>query len=876
MKNSKEFISINFLARFSLFVQRYSLWIVVIYLILSGFAIHYTIQTLGINSNTAEMFDPELEFRQNQDRYNELFPLTKNNLIIVVEGATPELAEISAINLYTEFKADTTHFSDVFLAGADNFFKKNQFLFLNTGELENLSERLSRSNVFLSLLAQNNSLRGLFSLIDLILEQGNENQVIRLNNLFGQISSTIDERLDNKQTSLSWLKAFGGTELTEQAEIRFIQVKPNLNINDLIPAKEAIETARLIANRYSENEAVNVRITGKLAMGFEEMQSVTDGAVIASILALIFVTLILWIGLRSIRLISSSIITLMVGLAITMAFTAWSIGQLNMISVAFAVLYIGLGIDYAIHFTLKYNEFTNKKQPAGSAFSNSIKDVGPALLLTCVSTAIGFYAFLPTTFDGVSELGLIAGTGMFISFIVTFTLLPALLFLMKHHKYKTAEVTLTAPLSETLSVFLNRYKNIIRITGIIAAAVSFVIIPGIQFDYDPLNLRDQQSESVSTLLDLIEKEQLNPWNIEILLNDSTAVKNTELQLKNIESSGRIINVFSFIPENQDEKFPIINRIHSRISRIPEVRKDSAALIIDNQIESISILQNSITDYSKSKPDNLDRLEKSVQSLNYTVQNLSDEEKLELIHRVEEGLLKYFPVMLSNLRIAASPSPVTLDSLPSPLKNRWVTSTTDVYRTQLSPASEINGTQSLRSFSNKVREIAPDATGELITFIESGDIVVNAFTQAFIYSLLAITILLLISLRSFLYTIYILLPLLLVALLTGAAMVVFDIKFNFANIIALPMLLGLGVDNAIHMVHRARDGSISNKDLLKTTTSRAIFFSSLTTLFSFGNLIVSPHSGTASLGLVLLFGILFLIFSTLIVLPAFIIRKRDDD
>lgn len=850
------------------------MWIVILYTIISVFSIHYTIQNLGINSNTAEMFDPDLEFRENQDHFNELFPLTKNNLVIVIEGDTPEITDISALELYREFKKDTLHFNNVYLPGAGDFFKQNQFLFLTTEELENLSARLSRSNVFLSLLAQNNSMRGLFSLLDLILEQGNEEQVVQLNNLFGQISTTINDRIENKNTSLSWQQAFGGTELTEQAGIRFIQVQPNLDYTRVIPAKESTESARLLTAKFSDSEKVNVRITGKLAMGYEEMQSVTEGAITASLLALFFVTLILWIGLRSARLIGSSILTLLAGLFITLAFTAWAIGELNMISVAFAVLYIGLGIDYAIHFTLKYNESTHSNISMGNAFFNSIKGVGPALLLTCISTAIGFYAFLPTTFDGVSELGLIAGTGMFISFIVTFTLLPSLLNLFRHHKHDTSDVTLAAPFSETLSGILNKRKNIIRSLGVIAAITSLAFIHAIEFDYDPMNLRDRQSESVSTLIDLIEEERLSPWNVEIIEETRSDVKENVASLKNIESAGQVLSVFNFIPENQDEKLDIIKQIDSRISRIPEIRKDSAAMDIQNQIESVSMLENSISDYTKTRPENLDQLGESVQILNSTLNELSADERKNLIEYVEEGLLEHFPVMLSNLKKAASASPVSIDSLPHSLKSRWISTSGDEYRIQVSPAAGIEDPQSLRTFSNKVREIAPDATGELVTFIESGTIVVEAFTDALIYSLLAITALLLIYLRSFIYTIYILFPLILVALLTGAAMVIFDIKFNFANIIALPMLLGLGVDNAIHMVHRAKEGSIASKDLLKTTTSRAIFFSSLTTLFSFGNLMVSPHSGTASLGLVLLFGILFLIFSTLIVLPAFLIRNKN--
>ncbi|MGF1671359.1 MAG: MMPL family transporter [Balneolaceae bacterium] len=861
----------HILERYSLIINRYAVLITVIYLFITGFAIHYTIQNLGINSNTSEMFDPELPFREKQEEFNELFPLTKTNFTIVIEGVNPEITEITALQLYSDLKKDTSHFENLFLPGADDFFKKNQFLFLDKEDIENLTDRLSRSNVFLSLLAQNNSLRGFFILLDMVLDQGNEEQVLQMNNLFGQVSSTIDGRLNQKNNYLSWQKSFGGAELTDQADILFIQVKPKMEEERILPSKGSIDAARKLALNYT-NDQVRVRITGKEAMGIEEIESVTQGTILASVLALFFVSIILWIGLRSFRLITSSIITLIAGLAITMAFSAWAIGELNMISVAFAVLYIGLGIDYAIHFSLKYNEFILGNYSSENSFFSTVKDVGPALLLTCLSTAIGFYAFYPTSFDGVSELGLIAGTGMFISFAATFSLLPALLKIFKFEKKRVTEITLTAPFSETLSHILNTRKKWFRVIGISTAILSLFLITRIEFDYDPINLRDAKSESVSTLMDLIEADRLSPWNVEILVQDSVSVRHYTDQIKEIESSGRVLNLYSFIPDNQDEKMPVIEQIKTRISRIPDIQRDPESLITENQIESVRLLKSGIDDYALEKPENLERLQLSLQSFLNQLDGLPESEQMELISHVETGLLEYFPHLLSNLQTASEPDVVTYSSLPKSITDRWISGDNRFYRIQASPAQGIDDTQNLRIFAGQIREIVPDAAGELITFIESGDLVVKAFTEALIYAFTAITLLLLIYLRSIKYTLYILLPLLLIALLTGAAMAVFGIKFNFANIIAIPMLLGLGVDNSIHMVHRARDGTIANRDLLKTTTSRAIYFSSLTTLFSFGNLVISPHAGTASLGMILVFGVLFLIFATLIVLPAFLIRK----
>jgi len=862
----------NLLGRVSVFINRYAIWIIVAYVLLAAISLNYAVGNIGINSNTAEMFDPELDFRERQNFFNETFSILDDNLVVVVEGETPELTDIVINNLFKTFENEGRYFSDVYLPGGDNYFKKNQFLFLETEELEKVSSRLSRSNVFLSLLAQNQSMRGLFTLTEMILVQGSEQQVNQLNGLFGQMSQTIESRLNGGRYSVSWQEAFGGTELNNQAGIRFLQVKPVQDSTLMFPAKPGYDKAREIISAYDDNDRVKVRITGKMAMSFEEIQSVTEGAVYASILALIFVTIILWIGLRSVRVITSSIVTLFIGLIFTLAFCALAIGQLNMISVAFAVLYIGLGIDYAIHFTLKYTEYVDHHQSAENALFLGFKDVGPALLLTCISTVIGFYAFIPTDFDGVSELGLIAGTGMFISFIVTFTLLPALLKVFKLESRKISPVTMQAPFAMTITGILANYKRLFRYTGIAAGFIAIFIAAGIEFDYDPINLRDANSESVSTLMDLIEEDRLNPWNVEILASDPDSVQNIKELLIPNEMTGRVLSFFSFIPENQEEKMPFIRRINSRISRIPEITKDSASYNLDNQIQAARDLSNQIADYDRTPPENLGKLRASLGSLIDRFEQSDADEKISIIENVESGLLQHFPMMLNNLRLASEAAFTEADNVPDEIKKRWI-SESGLYRIQVSPPAEIDDTNSLRKFAEEVRAIVPDATGELVTFIESGNIVVEAFLQAMFYSFMAIVLLLLVYLRSIPDTLYILFPLILTAMLTGAAMVLFGIPFNFANIIAIPMLLGLGVDNAIHMVHRARDGSLANRDLLKTTTSRAIFFSSLTTLFSFGNLIVSPHDGTASLGLVLLFGVLFLIYSTLLVLPAFLIDRK---
>jgi hypothetical protein len=205
-------------------------------------------------------------------------------------------------------------------------------------------------------------------------------------------------------------------------------------------------------------------------------------------------------------------------------------------------------------------------------------------------------------------------------------------------------------------------------------------------------------------------------------------------------------------------------------------------------------------------------------------------------------------------------------LPKDLVEHWV-SKDDQYRVAVFPRENLNDNEAMRRFVAAVRTVAPDAIGFPVIYLEAGDAVVKAFKKAFLMALVAVTVLLLLLLRPKSDTLLVLLPLLLAGALTGAASVVVGIPFNFANIIALPLLLGIGVDSGIHMSHRMRAAPPAAGQVLETSTARAVLYSSLTTICSFGNLAVSPHRGMASMGVLLVIGIGFTLLCTLVVLPA---------
>ncbi|MEO1052010.1 MAG: MMPL family transporter [Bacteroidota bacterium] len=848
-------------------VNRFAYGIIIFYVIMAALAAYYTINHIGVNSNTAEMFDSELPFRKTRDQYKATFPLTEDNFIIFVDHPTPEMAAAVADSIVEQLRAEPEYFEDIYLPGADEFFKKNQLLFLDTTALQSLSRKLLGAQPLLFNLSQDHSIRGLMSIMVRVLEsEQGASRADAWDPMFAAMDTTINAHLRGALHIVSWQDVFRGEPTPDEQRRKFIQVKPKLDYDRLLPAKPAIERAQQVVAPYRHGETV-VRITGKKAMTFEEMRSVTDGATQAGILALIMVSIIIWVGLRSLRLIAATLITLIIGLLLTAGFSAYAVGQLNMISVAFAVLYIGLGVDYAIHVCLRFRELLGQEFAIRKALIGSLHDVGPALILSTISTALGFYAFIPTSFAGVSELGLIAGTGMFVSLLVTTTLLPALLKVFSFSEVK-ANKRLGMP---SLGKRTLKKDRIIRVIALGVGLITIAFMPYVKFDYDPINLRDPESESVSTIKSLIASGSFTPWTINIITDNQEEALELSAQLKNVDNVDRVLSVNSFIPKDESSKIPLLRSLLFGFSRVPPLPTDFHVVPVEEQIESLQRFHDVLSQFPDPSPQ-MSGLTVRLGSFLQSLGGKTEEEKASSITNLQQSLLQTLSLSLKQFRQGLTAQQVALNTLPDPLKLRWV-SASNQFRVQVFPDKSIQDNQGLRVFAREVRAVAPQATGDLITTIKSGDTVIAAFRDAFAFAFAAITLLLLLYLRSVKFTFLILFPLLLAGALTAAATVIFGIELNFANIIALPLLLGLGVDNGVHIVHRARSEDQPLLSLTNSSTARAIFFSSLTTLFSFGNLAFSPHKGTASMGLLLTIGVLFVLMTTLLILPAFIVDRR---
>ena len=879
----KQFSSLLLLKWVS-FVRSAAVAVLVAVFALAFFAMRYTVDNLSMNTDTEDMLSEELVWRKLDQEYEKRFPQYDNNILIVVEAATPDQAGDAAALLYERLKPEQALFEFVYYPNALSVFRESGLLYLDTTELQDLSDSLAEVQPFLAKLARDPSLRGLFGVLTEALDAREDGEDVDLNPILTHINAAIEALQDNRPFRMSWQELMSGDKPgdagapgagAEKATYReFIVLQPKLDYAGFFPATPAIEKIHRLYEDLdiATSPGAQIRLTGATMLAHEEMLSVMKGTKTAIVLALALVTVIMLVGLGSARLALVTMISLVTGLLFTAAFATLTVGELNLISVAFAVLYIGLGVDFAIHYCLRYREHLIDGADRLRALEQTSVNVGGSLFLCAVSTAIGFFAFIPTDYTGVAELGWISGFGMFISFAVTLTVIPALLSLLP------VKPGPERPVRGCRLIDLHPGK-ILGGASLLALA-SAVLLSGIRFDHNTLNLHDQDGAALTTFRQLLADNDLTPWTGITIADDAAQADSYRDQFDRSNLVDKVVSIADFIPGDQDEKLYIIDEMSLLLGDLsvaaqPDAETQSPAA----RLAALHAFQEKLQADGTNDPV-MARLRGNLSGL------LAEQDMLlwgemdsrlrgngdnsrngpEKLAQLEHALLASLPGRLEALNASLNADYISLENLPAELKQLWL-SADGRQRIEIYPKQDMQDNAALRQFVREIQSITPQVTGSPVNNLEASDAVAAAFKQAFLYAFIAITLMLYVLLTRKRDVFLVLIPLLMAAALTGGISVLAGLPLNFANVIALPLLLGIGVDSGIHIIHRFRTDLPDGKSILATSSARAVVVSSLTTMGGVGNLALSPHAGTASMGMLLTLGIGVTLACMLIVLPA---------
>ena len=820
---------------------------------------YYAARTLSVNTDTSAMLDPELAFQKRAAALKEAFPQLKTDIIVVVRATTLDEADTFAAALTSRLQNQTETVSAVFSPAADPFFRENGLLYLTEGELEARLAQMTKAAGLIETLVSSPKIDTFFKTLaenDELAERSELGQET-LSDIYAELGVVVEAALAGERRPFAWMGALDTTSKDAAAHTRLVYATPVLDFTRLQPAKTAIEALRdeiaLLSADYAGR--VDAYITGDPALRAEELESVTQGIGLSFLLSFVLVTTLLLFAFRSLFMAALTMITLIITLVLTSAFAAFAVGELNLVSVAFTVLLVGLGLDFAIHLLLHVQERKIAGQTTAAALNGAVHEVGPAMAIAAPTTALAFLSFVPTQFNGIAQLGVIAGAGVIIAFLVSITFLPACL-----SAFPRPAARASGGLIRKGFRALERISIPVTIVTVLTGLAALLIIPDAKFDADPMALRNPDSPSVYGFNLLFEDESTVPYRLTRLVDSEADAMETSRAAKALDVVRSARSLPDFVPEDQDAKLELIDIAASTLvfalDQDGQASEENEAGASGKNDDGVTILRDRLTTAYE------DGSAKRLADLLTAVNESSDP---AVRTRLQENIFAFWPALIERLRAQFNADYVELETLPASLADRYK-SADGLWRVDILPSEDVRDEDKLEDFVDRVSALFPDIGGGAVQSLRAGEVISNAMLQATLIALAVISLFLMLLVRRVSLVFLILAPLALAAILTTAAGVLVDIPFNYANVIVLPLLIGIGVDSGIHLVMRQQLAD-ADDGVFGTSTPRAVLFSALTTVASFGSLMLSPHRGTASMGELLSIAIAFTLICTLIVLPA---------
>lgn len=840
--------------------RRYALLVVALFVLLFGASVLYFANHFAINTDVTKLLDESEGWRQREIAFSKAFPQRDDLIAVVIDGKNPADTDLAAHHLVDALKKKPELFRTVTQPDAAPYLRQYGLMLLSPDELADATDGMIKAQPLLAQLAADPSPRGLFTLFDPMLlgVQAGQVKLSELDPLFTRVNDALSRALKQPESAENWDYLFTSQNPGKFELRRFVLAQPVLDYTALSPGEKATQAIRdvMAQENLAQKYNVHLRITGGVPMADEEFASVAEGMQWALAGSVALIILILYLTLKSWRIIVPILITLLGGLAATTAAALIMVKSLNLISVAFAVMFTGIAVDFGIQFGVRYRDARNHFPDFAEALRHGAKLIAVPLLLAALSTAAGFLSFVPTSYKGVAELGLIAGAGMLIAFTLNITVLPALMrFTNPGAEAEPMGFSWAKPLDD----FLDKNRKTVLAAfalGFVTFGVAALYMP---FDFDPLNLKNRKTEAVATTFDLIKDPDTSPYTIDILAPNLDDAEKLAEKIRALPEVAQALTLKTFVPADMPEKEGIVRDAANLLSLALNPQKVAPAPSAAEMKSAAQALAQKLE--ALTAPD--DSMTALIQTLHAFVG--TDDAALEQsAHFMREKV----EAQLGSLKDMLSGNAPTLENIPPDFRREWVAENGSA-RIEVYPKGDAHNTATLAQFVKAVRTVAPDATGAPVSIQESAHTIETAFAQAALYSLIVIFLVLMLFLRNLIHTAFVLIPLILGFVFTLGTTTVVHLPINFANIISLPLLLGLGVSYSIYFVIYWVQGF---KAPLQSAMARAVLSSASTAVVAFGSLSLSNHPGTASMGLLLTVSLFYLLFTTFFFLPSLLSNR----
>ena len=841
----------------------------------------------AMTTDTGELISAQTPWRQDGTAIEAAFPQLKDAILVVVVGQTSELTEEAAARLAETLSADTQRIATVRRPDGGPFLASEGLLFANLAQVQSTTKRLIDAQPLLGGLAADPSLHGIATTLATVADgaarpDADPIATARLAEPLAKLAASLDARAAGRATYFSWGSLFSDANSPLAPPTRQVLIiHPHLRFGDLEPGEAAVSAINAAAARLHLDTAHGVRIgiTGEVPLADEEFGSIAENIGVVGALMLAAMLVCLWAATTSARMVAAIVTTILAGLIMTLAAGLLAVGRLNLISVAFIPLFVGLGVDFGIQVAVRFNAERRAGAAPTQALTHLAAAIGAPLALAAAAIVLALGAFLPTAYVGIAELGVIAGIGMIIAFVLNVTLLPALLIWWAP-AVPARDVGWAG--GAALDDWLLTHRKAILGAFVAAMVASVALLPRVVFDFNPLHLRDPHGPAMAELTSLMKDATRTPNTIAILARNVDAADALAEKLAKRPEVAQAITIDSYVPEGQPAKLALIQDASllldaaiNPFDMAPPAEDTTTAQALRDAAAKLTML-------AKANPprplpqclcvnccpaiqeggQHAAQLAASASHLAAALTRLAAAPP-QARADASQMLVPPLATTLNQLRASLTASPITRESLPPEIRADWLAKDGRAL-VQVSPAGNSTDNAVLARFTKAVLALAPHATGLPIATQAAAHTVATAFVEAGVLALLLVSALLYAVLRSLREVAFTLAPVVLSGFLTLGSCVLIGQPLNFANIIAFPLLVGVGVAFHIYFVMAWRRG-VAN--LLASSLARAVVMSALATGSAFGALWFSHHPGTASMGLILMISLVWTLVCALIFEPA---------
>lgn len=876
----------------------YPLLILLIALTLAGISVFYTVRNLGFQTSQKDLIYPDNRLMQLSKRLGQFDDL--DSYVVVIQSQDHRRSLQFLQTLVPHLETDKKNYRQIFYRVDPNQFRSWALLYLDREDLLTLSENLREHREFLEKLVESPSLTNFFEQINYEMTSrmvgelftgyldenppGTPKKPVDLDFLI-RVLTEMNRSLDGNGRFISpWGSLFTKESWGNDSEEGYFWTKNKQYLLLFItPARGADFTAtwkslgilrKTIAQVQAHFPDVKAGVTGQEALNADQMGTAFEDmrkATLLSIGALAILLILFWRGIRRPIL---EMTRLLIDLALTFGLTTLFIGHLNILSVTFAPLNLGLGIDYGAHWFARYQEeekrgFASKRE----AVRAIMEKLGPGLLLAGLNASLSFFPLVLTGFKGLVELGIICAMGMVITTMTSLCLLPALILLFDKPRQRSSSSSLPDPIKPFFNITRPMVLTILTLSGI-GLVFSAWGVGKVRFDLNMLNLQSPKVESVIWERKLLERSDISSMSGGITARSLKEVRQKTKSLESLPTVSKVQSVDDLLPEDQEDKIAMLRKLKPFLGGVgPFQRTDSS--VNPEELEGIlgrirfKMSDSSSSQWGVSKPLETQMIEVRtlIDHLRQRIHFLKMPHVQGALGAFEKEMLQDLNDKLDILRTNVNTRPMVLGDLPQNLLHRFV-GHNGLYLLRVFPREDIWEPDFLGRFVNDLKSVDPDAAGDPVTLY--------VFTQAFrdgcikaaLYAVAFIFIFLLFTFRSFKITFLALTPLFVGTVWTLGFMHLFSIDLNLANSLFLPLVVGAGVEYGIIILHRWLQREKDKAGVvLPFSTAMGVILAGLTTTVGFCSLCMSNHQGIFSLGLLTTIGSFCILAAAILFLPA---------